>query len=149
MSVVENASSQVIGLDWHRANASTDGSFVRDNTHHSCPLIVGEFERLMDRRDASPPLAGPLKPLFAYVAFHMVHMGDGNDSNGGSPLAVCQIHKCLEAPIEYVDRFSTNSSLTKGRRAFLGMVSLVDEAIGNITRRWVRIHRPPLPSGAL
>ena len=110
---VATDSSPITGLDWHRAN-STGEVLVRGTVRHSCPLIAGEFDRLMDARDTPPPTAGPLRPLFAYVAFHMVHLADGNDSGGGSPYALCKKAKCLEAPLGYgcaVNRVSLILSL--------------------------------------
>ena len=115
----------------------------------------------MDARDATAAgrgaTAAVLKPLFAYVAFHMVHMGDGNDNSAdmgqsasykAGHLSTClapEPTKCLEAPLPYVERFmKSNASLGIDRQTFLGMVALVDEAVGNVTRRWSK----RFPSGA-
>jgi arylsulfatase B/arylsulfatase I/J len=156
--------SPLQGLDWHRANASSPpgSTNVHDPTFaHSTPLLVEEFDRLMDARDATAAgrgaTAAVLKPLFAYVAFHMVHMGDGNDNSAdmgqsasykAGHLSTClapEPTKCLEAPLPYVERFmKSNASLGIDRQTFLGMVALVDEAVGNVTRRWSK----RFPSGA-
>jgi hypothetical protein len=106
-------------------------------------LLVREFESLLARREAyiETADAAAVKPLFVYFAFHMVHMGDGYDSSSepasasSPPFARCVKQKCLEAPRSYVDRFSRNVT-DISRRTFLGMVSLVDEAVGNVTALW-------------
>ena len=115
---------------------------TEENYAHSSQMLVTEFERKMDARDAKAPSNfSSIKPLFAFVAFHMVHLADGSASSRTAPkLAVCDSkkNKCLEAPQKYVAPFVANASLGYDRAAFLGMVSLVDEAVGNVTRRWKR-----------
>jgi len=80
-------------------------------------------------------------------AFHMIHMGDSNWPDGGpgklspagdklgqSVAGTKNPIKVLEAPIAYSLPFANITNVT--RRVFVGMVSLVDEAIGNISRSW-------------
>ena len=131
--------SPIAGIDWHRANASVDSIPTNENHTHSSKMLVAEFERKMDARDSASSTNTSSKPLFAYLAFHMVHLAVGSSSSpNASNLAVCDPskNKCLEAPQRYAAPFMANASLGYDRAAFLGMVSLVDEAVGNVTRRW-------------
>ena len=83
------------------------------------------------------------------MAFHMIHMGDSRWPDGGpsrlappgdrlgaSVAGRKSPTKVLEAPLAYSLPFANETNVT--RRAFLGMVRLVDEAIGNLTRAWER-----------
>ena len=77
----------------------------------------------------------PPPPLFAYLAFHMIHEADGVADPPTSVTTPPTSAKLLECPAAYSNPFRSNAS-SLCRRVFLGMVSLVDEAIGNATRAW-------------
>ena len=62
-------------------------------------------------------------------------MGDGVPNPPASVSEPKRPTKLLEAPPSYTAPFAHNAS-DIGRRTFLGMVSLVDEAVGNATAAW-------------
>ena len=103
-----------------------DGAGV--SGRHTCQLLTSDFESKLQGRTAS-------KPLFVYLAWHMVHMGDGVPNPPASVSEPSRPTKLLEAPPSYTAPFAHNAS-DVGRRTFLGMVSLVDEAVGNATAAW-------------
>ena len=113
-------------LDWHRNAVPVDGAGV--SGRHTCQLLTSDFESKLKGRTAS-------KPLFVYLAWHMVHMGDGVPNPPASVSEPKRPTKLLEAPPSYTAPFAHNAS-DIGRRTFLGMVSLVDEAVGNATAAW-------------
>ena len=73
-------------------------------------------------------------------------MGDGVPKPPASVSEPKRPTKLLEAPPSYTAPFAHNAS-DIGRRTFLGMVSLVDEAVGNATAAWEAAglldNRPP------
>jgi len=75
---------------------------------YSTELFAAEAERVIGTHNAS-------EPLFLYVAFQAVHAPD-------------------EAPDAYVRPYK-RSIRTAKRRIYAGMLSALDEAVGNITRR--------------
>ena len=71
------------------------------------------------------------------MAWHMIHEGDGTPN---PPASVSSgkgkdATKLVEAPPCYSAPYAHNES-DLSRRVFLGMVSLVDEAVGNATAAW-------------
>jgi arylsulfatase A-like enzyme len=63
----------------------------------------------------------------------MVHMGDGIP-NPPESVAKKGSSKLLEAPVRYTAPYTNASDI--GRRTFIGMVALADEAVGNATTAW-------------
>ncbi|KAL5009860.1 hypothetical protein ScPMuIL_012165 [Solemya velum] len=94
------------GLDFRR-----DMEVVRNETeHYSTELFTAEAEKVIEQHNTS-------KPLFLYLAHQAVHAGNHNDP--------------LQAPQKYVDRFPYIKDYR--RRIFAGMVSALDDSVGNIT----------------
>jgi arylsulfatase A-like enzyme len=124
------------GLDWHRNGAAVDGVGVSGT--HTCQLLTADLVQKLHSRARTPgalPAVPP--PLFVYMAWHMIHEGDGTPN---PPASVSSgkgkdATKLVEAPPCYSAPYAHNES-DLSRRVFLGMVSLVDEAVGNATAAW-------------
>ena len=65
----------------------------------------------------------------------MVHESDGTADGERSVASPDKPTKLLEAPEAYTAKFK-HAGLNATRRTFLGMVSLVDAAVGNVTDAW-------------
>eukprot|EP01052_Picozoa_sp_SAG31_P019829 SAG31_NODE_1463_length_8238_cov_3.389851_10_plen_240_part_00 len=150
------------GLDWHRNNVVVDGDGVTGI--HTCQLLTADLVAKLHARGASPPSLDPdTKPLFVcvlpsldtvekprhcnatdafsrcmlcrYMAWHMVHEADGMQDPPWSVANASKPTKLNEAPPMYSAPFAANAS-DLSRRVFLGMVLLVDEAVGNVSTAW-------------
>jgi len=94
------------GLDFYDNN-----NLVWNETgHYSTKLYNNRVQEIVADHD-------PEQPMFLYMAHQAVHSGVG-----GAP---------LEAPQEYIDRFSHIQD--KNRRIFAAMASALDDAVGNLT----------------
>merc|ERR1712070_835183 len=98
---------------------------------HTSHLIVKEIGSLLQQRESRKST----KPLFLYVPFHMVHQGSGHGAISW-PASGFDAGE-LQAPKSYVDAIPATVS-DKKRRVFVAMVSLLDEAVGNITSLFVQ-----------
>lgn len=65
----------------------------------------------------------------------MVHESDGTADGARSVASPDKPTKLLEAPEAYTAKFK-DAGLNATRRTFLGMVALVDDAVGNVTDAW-------------
>ncbi len=102
------------GLDLNAG--SPDAS---NTTHHfvAQPQLTGTYSTYMYQAQIEAVLKAhpPGTPLFAYLPFQSVH-------------------EPIQAPDEYVDRYPSNyANGSAGRRTFAGMVSALDDTIGNTT----------------
>ena len=125
-----------LGLDWHRDNVVIDGEGV-SGTHSAMLLTADFIAKLQSRHhngsstrnnsnnnnnnnnhadslSAAAKLQGTASsavttqpPLFAYLAFHMIHEADGT---ANPPASVCHSAKCMEAPPSYSAPFAHNAS---------------------------------------
>ncbi|KAF6039931.1 hypothetical protein EB796_001783 [Bugula neritina] len=84
------------------------------NGSYSTELFASRAERIIQNHDSS-------KPLFLYLPYQAVHSGIPSQP-GYNP---------LEAPKKYTDRFPYITD--PNRKLFAGMVSALDDAIGNVT----------------
>ncbi|XP_064597817.1 arylsulfatase I-like [Liolophura sinensis] len=97
------------GLDFRQ-----DMNVVRnENGSYSTELFSSAAENIIRSHNTS-------EPLFLYLAYQAVHAG-----NGGKD-------KAVEAPAKYVNRFLNIQN--EKRRIFAGMVSALDDSVGNVTR---------------
>ena len=119
------------GLDWHRNNVVVDGAGVTGV--HTCELLTSDLVAKLHARNASTPRE--TKPLFVYMAWHMIHEADGVPNPPWSVSTPKKPTKLCEAPPAYSSPFADNATGIS-RRVFLGMVSLVDEAVGNVSHAW-------------
>ncbi len=89
------------GIDLHN-----NTEVVRNqNGSYSARLFTSRVQDIVEKHDQT-------KPLFIYLPYQSVH----------GP---------LQAPQEYIDRYSNIQD--KNRRRFAGMVSIMDEAVKNVT----------------
>ena len=89
------------------------GPAFGENGTFSGYLYSAEAERVIERHVAAHPEGtSDSKPLFMYLAWHLVH----------SP---------LEVPAQYLDPRCADS---KNRQLYHGMATALDEGIGNVTR---------------
>ena len=100
-----NTGSRLSGLDLRN---QTSADFNKMGVY-STPLFASEAQRIIRNHAVSESDS----PLFLYLAFQAVH----------SPQEVPQV---------YVDQYK-NTISDMNRRKFAGMVSCLDEAIGNVT----------------
>eukprot|EP01083_Nonionella_stella_P222335 793542_1 len=104
----ENFYNHSAGRLYDFRNDTINNSVVADQylNHYSTYLYTSEAQNIIQNHD-------PKQPLFLYLAMQNVH-------------APCQ------CPQEYVDEYNTTISNTT-RREFAGKLSILDEAVGNIT----------------
>ncbi|KAH8057026.1 sulfuric ester hydrolase [Aureococcus anophagefferens] len=95
---------------------------------HTCELLARDAVAKLAARDDA-------RPLFVYLAFHMVHESDGAADGARSVASPDKPTKLLEAPEAYTAKFK-DAGLNATRQTFLGMVALVDDAVGNVTDAW-------------
>ncbi|KAH8045254.1 sulfuric ester hydrolase [Aureococcus anophagefferens] len=95
---------------------------------HTCELLARDAVAKLTARDDA-------RPLFVYLAFHMVHESDGTADGARSVASPDKPTKLLEAPEAYTAKFK-DAGLNATRRTFLGMVALVDDAVGNKHELW-------------
>merc|ERR1712004_444399 len=95
------------GLDFH------DGLDIAKEYYgqYSTEIFTTRAEKIIANHDTS-------QPLFMYLAHQAVH--------SGNPITP------LEAPWKYVKQF--NYIQDEKRRKFAGMVTAMDDSIGNVTR---------------
>lgn len=118
------------GLDWHRStfdkarNATNTTEERSDRYQHTTHLLVRDFEARVANYDG-------VRPIFTYLAFHMVHQGSGKGARswpGNSGFDAGE----MQAPPSYVAAVP-QSVTDPARRVFVAMVHLLDEAVGNVT----------------
>ena len=101
-----------VALDWHRGLDVVDEAGT-----HTCELLARNAVLRLRERGASAAAAAAA-PLFAYVAFHMVHEADGTADGERSVSDAAKPTKLLEAPLAYTARFA-DSGENATRRTYL------------------------------
>ncbi|KAK7230559.1 sulfuric ester hydrolase [Aureococcus anophagefferens] len=121
-----------------RAQIMTGRYQIRVGIQHGCYGARRRARACRSTRDAVAKLAArdDARPLFVYLAFHMVHESDGAPRAARASVASPdKPTKLLEAPEAYTAKFK-DAGLNATRQTFLGMVALVDDAVGNKHELW-------------
>lgn len=106
----------VSGWDLHR-----DRQILRNNTEYSTNLFTAEAEKIIAAHAAAGAAAGP---LFLYLPYQAVHVGN-------KPTPMHPEYALDQAPQQYIDEYSWVHD--EHRRNLSAMVTVMDEAAGNVT----------------
>ncbi|XP_071809573.1 arylsulfatase B-like [Asterias amurensis] len=109
---------------WNHIAADEYEGFDFQRDSHIYTPVFGQYSTEIFTREVQSIITNhdPSQSLFLYLAHQAVHAGNGNNP--------------MEAPDYYVKRFPNIQD--KKRQIFAGMVSALDDSIGNITKHLVQ-----------
>jgi len=110
---------EAFGLDWHLSGKPVFG----DSGKYSAFLLVDRFKTILESHNKT-------QPLFVYLPFQDVH----EPLQGFLCIFFPSNRSFFKAPESYIKKYA--NILNNDRKVTAGMVSVLDEAIGNVTALW-------------